>query len=135
MVKLISFLTLFFFITGCKKNALDNANEMLPAGTTVSTGNFISNAHNTSGTVKIVRDASGKTRLVIENLKTDSGPDLRVWLSPNNSGSPYQEVGVLKAITGNFSYELAASINYTANNRVLIWCEDFSVLFGHAVLQ
>jgi Electron transfer DM13 len=135
MVKLISFLTLFFFITACKKSALDNANETLPVGTTISTGSFTSNAHNTSGTVKIIRDASGKTQLVFENLKTDNGPDLRVWLSPNNSGSPYQEVGVLKAVTGNFSYELGASINYTANNRVLIWCEDFSVLFGHAVLQ
>ena len=135
MIKFLSFLTLFFFITSCKKSALDNANETLPTGTTISTGSFTSNAHNTSGTTKIIRDASGKIQLVFENFKTDNGPDLRVWLSPNNSGSPYQEIGLLKAVTGNFSYELDASINYTANNRVLIWCKAFSVLFGHAVLQ
>lgn len=135
MVKLISFLALFFFISSCKKSALDNANETLPAGTTISMGSFMSNAHSTSGTVKVVRDAAGKTQLVFENLKTDNGPDLRVWLSPNTSGSPYQEVGLLKAVTGNFSYELGASINYTTNNRVLIWCKNFSILFGHSVLQ
>jgi Electron transfer DM13 len=135
MVKLISFLALLFFISSCKKSALDTADETLPTGTTILMGSFNSNAHSTSGTVKVVREASGKIQLVFENLRTDNGPDLRVWLSPSNSGSPYQEVGLLKAVTGNFSYELGASINYTTNNRVLIWCEDFSILFGHAVLQ
>lgn len=135
MKKSILFLAVIIFISSCKKSALDNAEEMLPVGTTISMGNFIGNSHSTSGTAKIVREASGKTLLVFENFKTDNGPDLRVWLSPNNSGSTYQEVGVLKAVTGNFSYDLGSNINYTANNRVLIWCEDFSVLFGHAFLQ
>jgi hypothetical protein len=135
MKKIILFLTVIVFMSSCKKSALDNIDEMLPTGTTISMGSFISNSHSTSGTAKIVRDASGKTVLVFENFKTDNGPDLRVWLSPNNSGSPYQEVGLLKAVTGNFSYDLSANTNYTVNNRVLIWCEDFSVLFGHAVLQ
>jgi Electron transfer DM13 len=135
MKKIILFLTVIIFISSCKKSALDNIDEMLPTGTAISMGSFISNSHSTSGTAKIVKDASGKTLLVFENFKTDNGPDLRVWLSPNNSGSPYQEVGLLKAVTGNFSYDLSSNINYTANNRVLIWCEDFSVLFGHAILQ
>ena len=98
-------------------------------------GSFISNSHTTTGTVKVVQDVLGKTQLVFENFKTDNGPDLRVWLSPNNNGSPYQEVGLLKAVTGNFSYEISSTFNYTINKRVLIWCEDFSVLFGHAILQ
>lgn len=136
MTKLIYAFTLLFFITSCKKSALDTLSDTtLPSGTIILTGSFTSNAHGTSGTAKIVRETTGKTFLIIENLRTDNGPDLRIWLSPNNNASPYQEVGLLKAVSGNFSYELAASINYTGNNRVLIWCEDFSVLFGHAVLQ
>ncbi len=91
--------------------------------------------HPTAGTVKVITDASSKKFLTIENFSSDNGPDLRVWLSPNNSGSPYQELGLLKAISGTFSYELNATIDYTTNNRVLIWCEDFSVLFGYAILQ
>ena len=107
----------------------------MPTGTVLSSGNFVSNSHTTSGTAKIISDAAGKKFLVIENLKTDNGPDLRIWLSPNTNGSPFQEIGFLKAVTGNFSYELTTTIDHTANNRVLIWCKGFSVLFGHAVLQ
>lgn len=135
MSKIISVIALLIFLTGCKKSAMENANEVLPTGTIVSSATFTSGSHTTSGSVKVVRDATGKIQLLFENFRTDNGPDLRVWLAPNNNASSYQEVGLLKAVSGNFSYELGAVINYTTNNRVLIWCEDFSVLFGFAVLQ
>jgi hypothetical protein len=131
-ILILSFLFLFF---SCNKSALDNTNETLPTGIVISSGSFVSNSKTTSGTAKVIADAAGKKFLVIENLQTDNGPDLRVWLCPDISGSPYQEVGLLKAVSGNFSYELNSAINHVANNKVLIWCEDFSVLFGHAVLQ
>jgi hypothetical protein len=138
MRKVIRLLPLCLFVlASCKKDkAPATVNDPLPvAVTTIASANFISSAHNTSGTVKIVKDAANKIFLVFENFRTDNGPDLRVWLSPNNTGNPYQELGFLKAASGNFSYELDASVNYTANNRVLIWCRQFSVLFGYAVLQ
>lgn len=132
---ILAILTSLIFIS-CKKNALDNAEEVLPSGTVIATGSFVSSSgHTTTGTAKIVVDGSNVKRLVFENFRTDNGPDLRVWLSPNNNGSPYQEAGPLKAVNGNFSYELSSAINHTTNNRVLIWCEDFSVLFGYAILQ
>ncbi|MBP6021957.1 DM13 domain-containing protein [Ferruginibacter sp.] len=124
-------------ITSCKKENTTPAavTEQLPVAVTVlATGSVTSSVHTSSGTVKIVKDAANKIYLVFENFKTDNGPDLRVWLSPNNSGTPYQELGLLKAASGNFFYELDASVNYTSNNRVLIWCKQFSVLFGYAVL-
>lgn len=129
---LLSFL---FFISSCDKNTPENAGETLPTGTVLATGNFASNGHPTSGTVKVVQDATGKKHLVFENFRSDDGPDLDIWLSPSESGNPYQSLGDLKKLSGSFSYELDNSINYTVNNRVLIWCVDFSVLFGHAVLQ
>jgi hypothetical protein len=135
MAKLLSVVVLFFLFSSCKKEIVKNVNEPVPAGTVIVAGNFVSNVHPTSGTVKVVTDAGGKKLLVFENFKSDNGPDLRIWLSPNLTAATYQEIGVLKALSGNFSYELAASIDYTVNSRVLIWCEDFSVLFGHAVLQ
>jgi hypothetical protein len=127
-----------FIITSCKKENTTPAavTEQLPVAVTVlATGSVTSSVHTSSGTVKVVKDAANKIYLVFENFKTDNGPDLRVWLSPNNSGTPYQELGLLKAASGNFFYELDASVNYTSNNRVLIWCKQFSVLFGYAVLQ
>ncbi|MGQ0739575.1 MAG: DM13 domain-containing protein [Bacteroidota bacterium] len=131
----ITFMAGSLLIASCAKNTPGNAQENLPVGTTLVSGSFVSSGHPTSGTAKVVQDAAGKKFLVFENFRSDNGPDLRVWLSPNNSASPYQEVGLLKAVTGNFAYELNTSQNYQANNRVLIWCEDFSVLFGYAVLQ
>ena len=132
-------LTVCLLVTGlfsCKKeNTPGNAEETLPTGTVLASGTFSSNAHPTSGTVKVIQNTAGKRFLVIENFRTDNGPDLDVWLSPNTTGNPYQAVGDLKAVNGNFFYELNSSINFTTNNRVLIWCEDFSILFGNAVLQ
>jgi hypothetical protein len=124
------------FLISCKKNNVpDASSETLPTGTVISSGTFTSNAHASSGTVKVVKDAANNTFLVFENFKTDNGPDVHVWLSPNTTGTTYQEVGLLKAVSGNFSYPLGSSFNYTTNNRVLLWCKSFSVLFGNAVLQ
>jgi hypothetical protein len=122
-------------IMACAKNTPENAEEMLPSGTVVATGTFTGDRHPTSGVVQLIRDAAGKDHLVFRNFRSDNGPDLRVWMSPNNTASSYVEIGVLRAISGNFSYELTLPVNHTVNNRVLIWCEDFSVLFGYAVLQ
>lgn len=129
------FIATALLMVSCAKNTPEKVEESLPTGTTLAAGTFTSNAHSTSGTAKVTQDAAGKKFLLFENFRSDNGPDLRVWISPNNNGSPYQEIGILKAVSGNFSYELNASANYTANNHVLIWCEDFSVLFGHAILQ
>ena len=139
MKKLTSFLPLILllFFISCKKanTSAGNANETLPTGTTLAGGSFNSNAHLSSGTVKVIKDATNKIYLVFENFKTDNGPDLRVWLSPDNNATTYKEVGLLKAVSGNFYYTLDASFNYTANNHVLLWCKSFAVLFGNAVLQ
>ncbi len=126
-----------FFLASCKKNTPPTfVNEILPsATTTLASGIFVSSAHTTSGTVKIVKDSVNRRFLVFENFKTDGGPDLRTWVSPNNDGSNSQELGFLKATAGNFSYELDPSFNYTTNNHVLIWCRQFAVLFGYAVLN
>lgn len=124
-------------LMACKKSALDYVNEDIPApgGLMLSKGIFMRSSHSTSGTARIVKDSSNSRFLVFENFSTDNGPDLRVWLSKNTNAAQYQEVGKLTAVAGNFSYKLAANINLAVYNYVLIWCEDFSVLFGYAILQ
>jgi len=111
-------------------------NEELPTVSVILySGNFVNAVHPTSGTVKVIKDAADKRFLLFENFKTDGGPDLRVWLSPNTSANPFQEIGFLKATNGNFAYELPSSFDPVANNKVLIWCKQFGVLFGSASLQ
>jgi hypothetical protein len=131
----ITLLLTSFFFTSCKKERAENLQEPVPEGTILKTGILVTGSKTTSGTVKVIQGANNTVKLVFENLATGNGPDVRVWLSPNNTANPYQEIGALKATSGNFSYDLSSNINYTTNNRVLIWCEDVSVLFGYAILQ
>jgi len=135
LLPLILVLTATVSFFSCAKNTPEQANETIPEGTVLARGTFQTNSHTTSGMVSLVQDSSGKKKLVFQNFKTDNGPDLRVWLSPNTGASSYVEAGILKAVNGNFFYEMPSSFNHSTNNHVLIWCEDFSVLFGHAVLQ
>ncbi len=135
--QIIVILAVSIAFNACKKSAAGYANETSPAtaGIKVSMGTFMRSSHATSGTVKLVMDSSNRRFLVFENFRTDNGPDLRVWLSPNTGVSPYQEVGRLTAVSGNFSYEIVSTLDLSVYNHVLIWCEDFSVLFGYAILQ
>jgi Electron transfer DM13 len=121
-------------VCSCKKNKETSTNEAIPTGTTVMIGNFTSNAHTTTGSVKVI-DNAGKKYLVFENFKTDNGPALEVWISKNTGATDAKSLGTLKATSGNFSYELASDQNTSTYNHVLIWCKDFSVLFGHGILQ
>lgn len=126
-------------ITSCKKdnNTPDNMNsDFMPSATDslIAQANLMNEVHPTSGTVKLYKN-DNEYILQFENLQSDNGPDLRVYLSPNKSASPFIDLGSLKAVSGNFEYTFDLNTDVTANNNVLIWCEDFSVLFGSALLQ
>ena len=96
-------------------------------------GTFQSGAHSTSGTASIL-ESNNKFVLRFENFKTDDGPSLYVYLSADLEANNYQNIGTLKAIEGDFNYEIDSDIDLNIYNNVLIWCEPFSVLFGHAEL-
>ena len=105
-----------------------------PTGqTSVAEGNFMSNVHPTSGSVKLYQKA-GKYTLVFENFKTDSGPDLRIYLSEDKVASKYVEISN-KVNSGNYFIELPANADPKTQKFVLIWCKQFSVLFGNAALS
>jgi hypothetical protein len=123
------------FLAACKKNGSATVlQEAVPTGTKLSMGSFTSNAHTTTGMVKVI-DSAGQKYLVFQNFSTDNGPGLRVWLSKNTGVADYINLGNLKAASGSFYYPLASNHNTGVYTHVLIWCETFSVLFGHAVLQ
>ncbi len=125
-------------LSSCKKENTtpESANESLPISVTIlATGNFVGSSHSASGTAKIVKDSANRLYLVVENFRTAAGPDLRMLVSPDKTASINQELGLLKAASGNFSYQLDATFNYKTNSHVLIWCKQYSVLFGYAVMQ
>lgn len=111
----------------------------------ISSGEFVSHEHTTTGKASIYRLPDGSHQLAIENLETTTGPDVRVWLSAGpviegrdgwfTAGEhPHLELAPLKGNRGNQVYQLPADADPAAWPTVDLWCEDFSVSFGAAAL-
>ena len=112
---------------------------------TLATGEFISHEHGTAGTVRVLELPDGSRVLRIENLDTDNGPDLKVWLTDapvidGPSGwfvfddGEYVDLGSLKGNKGSQNYAIPADVDLTDLTSVTIWCDRFSVSFGAAEL-
>ncbi|TDC38892.1 hypothetical protein E1211_05875 [Micromonospora sp. 15K316] len=117
-----------------------------PANRIVSAGDFITHEHETTGNAEIVRLADGRHQLVLRDLETSNGPDLRVWLTdqPVRTGTAgwrvfddgrWIEVARLKGNRGDQVYDLPASVDPLEFRSVSIWCKRFSVSFGAADLR
>ena len=111
----------------------------------VASGSFISHEHTTTGTARVLRHPDGSHQLVLEDLATSNGPDVRVWLSagPVIEGADgwytageheHLEVAPIKGNLGNQVYDLPAGTDPAAWTSVVLWCEDFGVSFGAAEL-
>ena len=117
-------------------------NEPLPAATSVPAekpllGIFMGvhdGFHNAEGNVKVVSLTDGSKILRLENFKSTNGPNVHVYLSTDKRATDYVDLGKLKANNGNQNYNIPAGTDFRKHNIVLIWCKDFSVLFGSAVV-
>jgi Electron transfer DM13 len=128
-------------LCSCVKNQeLTPVAQTLPAvvatGTQESLGTFTAGAHATSGTVKVVADKTDakKKYLSFENFKTDAGPDLYVYLAEDKAAKGFTSVVKLDK-TGTFVLDVPTSADLTKQKYVLIWCQQFTVLFGSAKLE
>jgi Electron transfer DM13 len=129
-------------LSGCVKNeALTPATPTtLPATVNITKalgiGDFMNGTHPTTGSVKILEDSQDKTKkyLVFENFKTDAGPDLKIYLSEDVKAAKFIEISKLEN-TGNFNVLIPTSADLDKQKYVLIWCKQFSVLFGSAQLK
>ncbi len=152
VLKSILFVFALVALSSCDKEELipaDNVN-ITPGGTTgnnsgsgtafdpstytlVSQGTFKNGSHPTSGTAKLYKKGTAYT-LVFEAFKTDAGPDLRIYLSETTGARNFIELTELKN-TGNFYLVLPDNAMVNDRKQVLIWCKQFSVLFGSAELM
>jgi hypothetical protein len=124
---------LVIFACKSKETVLDEMLNLNNASTLYE-GSFVSaNNYTTMGTVRIVNQ-NGKKMLVLENFRTTPGPDLKVYVATSTNPTDFTDLGDLKASTGTFSYELDSSLDVSKRNQVLIWCRQFSRLFGSATL-
>jgi hypothetical protein len=102
--------------------------------TLVKEGTLMGVGHSVSGTVKIYDDA-GRKVVTLDPFSSQNGPDLKVYLSTDQNASQYINLGPLKSTTGKQSYEITGMPNLEEYKFVLVWCQEFSVLFGKAELQ
>ena len=113
----------------------EKVNEELPGSSnSVRLGKFVDadSFHKTAGEILVVEDG-GKKYLRFENFEATNGPDLKVYLSNDLEAKDYVSLGDLKGNIGNQNYGLD-DVDVLDYKYVLIWCEQFSVLFGIAIV-
>nr|WP_244868058.1 DM13 domain-containing protein [Vannielia litorea] len=99
-------------------------------------------AHRGTGTARIVTLPGGRVEVQLTDFEVTNGPDLELWLSdqPDPQGSSevaggnWVSLGLLKGNIGNQSYTVPPSIDATRFRSVVVWCEQFGVLFSPAPL-
>lgn len=95
-------------------------------------GDFVSGAHVTTGKAVVNEE---QTVLNLLNFKTDSGPRLLVYLSIDAKATEFVDLGELKGIDGDYTYNIPSKTDLAKFKYVDIWCVDFDVSFGRAELK
>jgi hypothetical protein len=124
------------------KQQQSNTTTTTSAPTAIRTGSFIGAGdgfHNTEGLAKVIPLDGGNggrtTILRLENFKSTNGPNVHLYLATDKAASNFIDLGRLKANNGNQNYNIPVGTDLNRYNIALIWCKDFSVLFGGAQLR
>ena len=106
-------------------------------------GEFYNIAHEGVGSATIYQLADGSRILRFENFEVLNGPDLHVYLAPQDpvldtvgvelEGSI--DLGELKGNIGDQNYELPTELDLSQFHSVIIWCQPFRVPFNAAPLR
>lgn len=121
--------------------------EPMPEGTAEDSqvyarGEFYDVAHHGEGTATIYLLADGSRLLRFENFEVLNGPDLHVYLAPQDPVSDSvgvelagaADLGTLKGNIGDQNYLIPAHLDINLYKSVVIWCEPFRVPFSAAPL-
>ncbi|WP_319533670.1 DM13 domain-containing protein [uncultured Cohaesibacter sp.] len=110
----------------------------------LSKGNFsdADKIHRGKGSVNIVKLPNGRVEVQLSAFEVTNGPDLELWLSshpdPKTSSDVLEKnwvsLGMLKGNIGDQSYAVPPSVNLEQYNSIVVWCEQFGVLFSPAPL-
>ena len=105
----------------------------------VAAGSFRPLAHGPAmGDARMIELADGGRKLTLTNFEVDNGPDLRVYLGANRSGSDpgdFEDLGALKGNKGDQQYDVPKGVDLDRHSTVWIWCRAFSVGFAYAPLS
>jgi len=102
--------------------------------TLIKVGSLTGIGHTVMGEVKLYND-DGEIVVVLDPFSSQNGPDLKVYLSKDENAADYINLGPLKSVTGKQSYRVDGMPDLNQYEHVIIWCQEFSVLFGRAELM
>jgi hypothetical protein len=136
MKKLLMILLLATVLFACKKKNDTPATDTVdPNATVLVKGNFTGNmSYTVSGTAEIV-NSNNQKKLVLKGFSTNNGPDLKVYLATTAQAGNFISLGALKSTSGQQVYDISGMPDFAQHKFVLIWCQQFSVLFGSAELK
>lgn len=123
-----------------EEDARETEPETEPEPVVLAEGEFVSQEHETSGTVVVLELSDGTRHVRLEDLATSDGPDLHVWITDQEAGGDwfkyrdgrYVALGELRGTHGSANYEIPADADISGMTSVVIWCDRFSVAFGSA---
>jgi hypothetical protein len=114
------------------------------ASVPLMTGTFrdADSIHRGKGTVTILDAGNGRRLARLTDFQVTNGPDLEVWLvakphiqsSSDVTASKNVTLGQLKGNIGDQNYEIPANVEINDYESIVIWCEQFGVLFSAADL-
>ena len=118
--------------------------ETLAEAEIVAIGSFrdADRAHKGTGQATLVALPGGRHEVQLNAFEVTNGPDLEVWLSAHPdpassadvSGNAWVSLGQLKGNVGDQAYVVPEGTDLSLYKSVVIWCEQFGVLFSPAAL-
>lgn len=100
---------------------------------------FSSYAHNLSGEAVLYESTDGTRSLRLKNFTMTNGPDVYVFLSTTNnySAGNTKAIAILKKEYSNsdLTARVSDDVDLTKYKFVLVYCVQFSSLFGYAEMK
>ncbi len=132
----ILFITLI--IVGCKREENTPVEPLMERVDSLAVvnvkGKFMGIGGETvSGSAKIITN-DGKHSLVLDDFKTNNGPDLHIYLSKESTPKDFIDLGLLKSVSGTQVYPITGMPDFTKYKYALIHCQQYNHLFGSALL-
>jgi hypothetical protein len=99
-------------------------------------GAFQSNlSYTVAGTANIFLNGSNYILQLNSAFTSSGGPDLKVYLSKEINPVNFINLGALKSVKDAQTYTITGTPNFAEYKYVLIYCQQFSRLFGYATLK